>query len=244
MLLNNSYENVTWIDNGDNGHSSAIIAVIVQVLVFCLGLNLHVKIIAVAKKEKDLTWQIYICHSIIVTICYSFTIMFANILNFAPFIPSYTGSWFCYFGNFVQLYCWYAMAFHTLLVAVMKFAFIVHREVMLEFGQEKGQRIFLCINVGMPLIWTVLGMLVAENGRSPFSSVNSCHIVATNTTPSSAVKFLFCEFGHEVKGGAYAYIVYVIKRCYCAHQEILHVVIFSNIPEALFYYKIFRTVRT
>ena len=139
------------------------------------------------------------------------------------------------------------MAFHTLLVAVMKFAFIVHREVMTEFGQEKAQRIFLWVNLGLPLLWTVLCMLVAENGRSPFASVNNCHqqlLKPTNTTSPSAVKFLFCEFGHEVKGGAYAYIVYILKRCYCAQQEILHVVIFSNIPEALFYYKIFRTIRT
>ena len=142
MMLNNSYENVTWIDNGDNAHTTAIINVIFQVLVFGLGLILQLKIIVVARKEKDLTWQIYTCHSIVVTISYFFTIIFAA-MYFAPFIPSYTGSWYCYFGNFVLLYCWYSMTFHTLLVAVMKFAFIVHREIMTEFGQEKAQKIFL-----------------------------------------------------------------------------------------------------
>ena len=85
-LKNHIYVNVTSIDNGNNDHVSAILHIIVQVVLFGLGLILQVKIIVNARKEKGNTWQIHICHSIVLTIYYAFTIIFAALMHFAPSI--------------------------------------------------------------------------------------------------------------------------------------------------------------
>ena len=247
-MLNNSHENVTWVDNGDNSRIGAVLYVIFQVLLFGLGLILHVKIIIVARKEKDTTWQIHICHAIILPVYYSFTITFAALMNFVPFISSFTGSWLCYVAVFVLLYCHYAITNHTLLVAVMKFAFIVHREKVTEFGKEKAKKIFLWINLCFPLFWTALGMLSSEN--SVFSSVNVCFrhqqqqlLVPANTTSPGTIKTIFCEFGHEANLDGYVDILYILKRCCCIFLEVAHVGMSSNLPEAFFYHKIFRNMR-
>ena len=126
-------------------HIGAILHVIFQMLVFGLGLLLQVKVIIVARKEKGVSWQIYICHSGVLTLYYSFTIVFSSVMNFAPFISMYTGRWFCYVAWFVQLYCYHAVTNHTLLVAIMKYVFIVHRENVTEFGTERIKKIFLWI---------------------------------------------------------------------------------------------------
>jgi len=244
-MLNNSNENGTFIDNGDNASVGTILYVIVQVLLFGLGLILQLKIIVVARKEKDTTWQIYICHSIVLTIYYSFTILFAALMNFAPLTSMYTGSWLCYVGLFVQAYCYYAITNHTLLVAVMKFMFIVHREKVTAFGKEKVKLIFLRINLCFPLFWTTLVILSSEN--SIISSVNTCFqqlAVPTNTTSCGTIKTIFCEFGHQAIVGEHAYILYIIKRCGCIFLEIAGVGMSSNLPEAFFYHKLFRKMRT
>ena len=104
---------------------------------------MQVKVIVVARKEKGVSWQIHICHSIVVTLYYSFAITFAAVMDFAPSLSSSTGNWFCYIAWFVQLYCYHALSTHTLLVAIMKYVFIVHRENKTAFGKEKVKKLNL-----------------------------------------------------------------------------------------------------
>ena len=186
VLNNNSYEKVTYIDNGSNGHISAILHIIVQAVLLGLGLILQVKIIIIARKEKGSTWQIHVCHSIILIIVYSYTIPFETLMYFAPSTSSYTGMWFCYISSFLILYCFHSILNHSLLVAVMKYTFIVHLEKVREFGTKKVQKIFLWINLCFPLFWTALIVLTSE--RMVWSSLNTCFrhqeylMVQSNTT--------------------------------------------------------------
>ena len=244
MMLNYSYENVTLIDNSENASVGTLLYVIIQVLLFGLGVILQLRIIVVARKEKDTTWQIYICHSSLLIICYSFTIFFSGLMNFGPSTSIYTGSWICYFALSLHVYCYYAITSHTLLVAVMKFIFIVHLEKVIAFGKEKVKLIFLLINLCLPLFWTTLAILSYENNSTP--SINTCFqqlVLSTNTTSSGTIKTIFCEFGHQAKVWEHGYILYIIKRCCCIFLEIVYVAISSNLPEAFFYYKIFRKMR-
>ena len=105
MVLDNiNYENVEDIDNGSNGHISVILNIIVQAVLFGLGLILQAKIIIVARKEKGSTWQIHVCHSIILIIVYTHLIPFEALMYFAPSTSSYTGTWFCYVSSCLILY--------------------------------------------------------------------------------------------------------------------------------------------
>ena len=248
MTLNTRYEDVAWIDHDDSAHIGEILHVILQMLLFGLGLILQVKIILVARDEKDTTWQIHICHSVVLTIYYFFTIIFRALMHFVPFISSFTGSWLCYVAFFMQLYGYYAIINHTLLVAIMKFAFIVQREKVTEFGKEQTKKVFLWINLCFPLFWTALGMLSSEN--TAFPPINVCFqrqkqlLMPTNTTSQGTIFFFFCEFGHEANVGQYAYMIYIIKRGCCIFLEIAHLGISSNLPEVFFYQKIFRKMQT
>ena len=249
MKLNNSYENVTCIDNFNDSHTSAILHTVLQVFLFGLGLFLHVKVIAIARKEKDTTWQIFICHSVVLIIYYSLTIVFDAVMYFVPFLSNYTGNWICYVVSFMTLYCVYSIQLHSLLVAVMKFAFIVHLEKVREFGKSKCKKIFLWINLCFPLFWTVLARLTSDWDKYAFSSLNICFgqheelLVRVNTTSDSLMKFWSCISGHEAKTGADIYILHTIKQCWCVFASIVNLVMTSNLPEAFFYLKIFRKTR-
>ena len=248
MAFNNHiYENVTYIDNGNNDNVSTILHIIVQIVFFGLGLILQVKIILNERKEKGSTWQIHISHSVVLIIAYAFTIPFESLIYFAPFMSSYTGTWLCYIASFVILYCFHAILSHSLLVAVMKFAFIVHFKKVREFGDIKAQQIFLWINLCFPMIWTALMFVTSERMKWP--SLNTCFQhreqlrVQYDTTFRNITEFLVCEFGHEVESGGHAYILYIIGRCFCLFTMIGNGLIASNLPEAFFYHRIFRKMR-
>ena len=249
MVFDNiSYENVTYIHKGSNEHIGVILNVIVQAMFFGLGLILQVKIIIVARKEKGSTWQIHVCHSILLVIFYSYTIPFEALMYFSPFMSSYTVTWFCHVSSFLMVYCLHSILNHSLLVAVMKYTFIVHLETVREFGTRKVQKIFLWINLCFPLFWTALIVLTSE--RMVWSSLNTCFqhqeqqfIVQSNTTSHNITEFFICEFGHDVTNGGRSYILYIFGRFFCLFATIGNTVIGSNLPEAFFYYKIFRTMR-
>ena len=168
-------------------------------------------------------------------------------MYFAPFMSSYTVTWFCHVSSFLMVYCLHSILNHSLLVAVMKYTFIVHLEKVREYGTGKVQNIFLWINLCFPLFWTALIVLTSE--RMVWSSLNTCFqhqeqlMMQPNSTSRDTTEFFICKFGHDVKNGERSYILYILERCFCLLTAIGNSVIGSNLPEAFFYYKIFRTMR-
>lgn len=249
-MLNNSYANDASIDNVSNNtyHVSTILHILLQVLLFGLGLLLQVKIIITARKEKDTTWQIYMTHSIVLIIYYAFTISFDAVMYFVPSLSSYTGIWLCYIASFVTLYCVYSITIRSLLVSIMKFAFIVHDEKIRELGTPKAQKIFLWIFVCFPLFWTVCAILTSD--WDAFSSLNTCFgqqeqvLARYNTSSGNIMKFFFCDLDDKGEGGTHTYVLYIIKQCCCVFKSIVTAIISSNLPEAFFYHKTFRRMRT
>ena len=155
--------NITNIESFDSGVPvSAIIHILVQVLLFCAGLFIQIKIILVCKKEKDKTWQIHISHSIVLIIYYTFTIPFDAITYFIPFLSQYTGHWLCYIASFITLYGYYSAGAHTLLISVMKYVFIVHDKKVREIGEDKIKKAFFLINLAHPLLLTILTMITSD----------------------------------------------------------------------------------
>ena len=253
MVLNNSYGDDTRIDTSitnstNTSYGSTITHILFQILLYGLGLFLQVKIIITARKEKDTTWQIYIAHSIVLIIYYSFTIPFDAIMYFVPSLSSYTGSWLCYIASFVTLYCVYAMQIHSLVVSIMKFAFIVHDEKIRELGIPKAQKIFLWINLCFPLFCTVCAILTSD--WDAFSSLNRCFgqqeqiLARYNTSSGNIMKFFICDLDDNGEGGTHTYVLYIIKQCCCVSKSVVMTIITSNLPEAFFYRKIFRKMRT
>ena len=241
--------NNTFYDSSDKEGVSTIAHITFQVLLFCLGLLIQIKIIYVCKKEGDerTTWQIDICHAIVQITQFAFTITLEGFTHFIPVLSQMTGDWLCYMATFVTFYCGYSIVAHSLIISIMKYVFIVQHQTVSRIGKVRVRKWFLWINIAHPLFLTFLTILTSD--WDLFSSLNKCFGQKEDVLPShvtsvfSIKKLFFCEknYGdlphHEKTFG------YAIKQFVCATQTVVNLMINTNLPEAWFYYKIFCTIR-
>lgn len=247
-MSNHTSFNMTNIENPDSGVPvSAIIHLLVQVLLFCVGSFIHLKLIFVFKEDKNKAWQIHITHSIVCIIYFSFNIPFAAITHFIPFLSQYTGPWLCYIASFIMLYCYYEVIANSLLISVLKYVFVVHDRKARDFGEEKINKAFFLINLIHPLLWTILTMITSD--WESFIALINCFgqreqvLAQYNTSAGNIEKFFFCNLKKNDTQDSDVHTIYVIKQCICAFVSIGVLVIGSNLPEGFFYYKIFRKMR-
>ena len=241
--------NNTFYEPSDNEGVSTIAHIIFQVLLFCLGLLIQIKIIILCKNERDerATWQIDICHAIVQIIFFAFAITVEGLTHFIPVLSQLTGDWLCYMATFVTFYCYYSIVAHSLIISIMKYVYIVQHQKVSKFEKRRVRKWFLWFNIAHPLLLTFLTLLTSD--WDLFSSLNKCFGQKKDVLPShvnsvtSIEKLFFCEIDsgdlqHHKKTFGYS-----VKQFICATQTIVDLLINTNLPEACFYYKIFSTIR-
>ena len=221
-----------------------ISAIIIQVLLFSIGLPIHLKIISVCWKEKDgKTWYIHLIHSAALIIHFFFSILFHTIAHVLPNLSSLTGEWLCYCILFARINGYCIIAFNSLLVAVMKYTFIVHDEKARLIGEEKLKKLFLIVAFSVPFTSATIASVTKDiNG---FTDLVSCFGMKEvedekyDTWKKNLVKFFVCNHGwtdHDIEEN---YGLYVFQQSLCGIRTGVTMLINTNFPEAFLYFKIF-----
>ena len=134
-----------------------IALMVVAVLIYCLGVYFHVKIIQASRKDKDVTWKLDIANSIILLFNF-FQSMFMHTTTFiVKDLYLYTGEWFCYLFKVIANYTTFYMYGHAFIISLTKYTIIVHWKAAREWGNEKVAMLYFWINFTHPtisiLIW-------------------------------------------------------------------------------------------
>ena len=224
---------------------SPIIHISIQVLLFFLGLYIQTKTIFACKQEQIKTWHIHVTHAVVMTIYYGFFIPFQAATYFLPFLEEYVGGpWICYIASVVSFYCYHSILAHSLLVAIMKYSFIVHAMRVKAFGEEKLQKIFFWVNLILPFLLTVAAMFTTDFRtrsylKNCFSHKQDDWSLMNNGTSSSggSKKFLFCDLTDTPDE------IYWLVQFFCVSRSLLNIAICTNLPEGFFYYTIFKQMK-
>ena len=224
---------------------SPIIHIIIQAILFLVGLFFQTKTISVCMEEKGKTWHIHVTHSIVMTIYYGFFIPFQASTYFLPFLAQYVGgTWICYIASIVSFYCYHSILANSLLVAVMKYSFINHAMKVKAFGEEKLQKIFFWINLILPLLLSIAAMMTTDfQTRSALkncfgnSEVNKSQTLNVTSPAGGSKKFLFCDLTNTPE------YIYGLVQFVCVFRSSLNIAICTNLPEGLFYFMIFRSMQ-
>ena len=222
--------------------------IIIQVLLFILGLLIQFKIIYVSWKDREgNTWQIHMTHSIALVVYFAFIIPFWNVSSAFPNLSLYTGEWFCYLATFISLYGYSIIAFNSLLIAVMKYFFIVHNTKALEFGEERTAKGFLILGLILPLFLAIIPVVTKD--IEAYTGVSSCFgltgqaLKQSNTSENKMQKFFFCNLNTTANDNLGRYALYLMTQCLCVLKSSILILVATNIPEAFFYYKIFKRMK-
>ena len=223
---------------------SDIVNIIIQSIAFIIGLLINIRIIYVCLNDKSSkTRNIHIIYSIFSTIFYLFDIPFAAITNEVPNLSKYTGEWLCHISSFIIIFCIHIIFMNSFWTALMKYIFIVHWERALQWGHEKIERVLLTISLVLPLIFTIIIILTKD--FDSYETLNSCYGIETKKLdPVDGMKgFFLCDLTNLNTNDIQDYILYVMIQAMCISKSILTLPATTNLSEALFYYKIFKSMK-
>ena len=224
--------------------TSHIVHLLIQTVLFGIGLFHHVKIIHESKVERSKTWLIQISHTVITTFHFGIRIPFQAISHFVPNVSSYIGSWFCYIQAFNGFYGLQEISAHSLWIAVEKYILIVHHLKARPFGEDKIEKIFCCLHAICPVLLSIIPMLTTNYETR--ADLKSCFgltdesLDISNSSASGKRSFLFCDVSSYSE---ISVILPYVVQSFCVSRAMVNIVVGTNLPEAFFYYKIFQSMK-
>ena len=152
-----------------------------------------------------------------------------------------TGSWICIFGFFVLYPGIIFINFHTTVMAIMRYTFIVHDKKVASFGKQRTKNIFHGILGFVPIfmaIWIYFG--AADRDFDSVIAINQCNgsydkiflLLWSFNEPQDVLRAR-CGKSHEDPSST----IELIKLIQCGTSTALFLLLLSNIFEGFIYYR-------
>lgn len=155
-------------------------------------------------------------------------------------IGSIIGSWYCVLEYFWLVFGMTFILFHSFIVGLMRYVFVVHNEKVIRFEKESVKRMFFWAAILIPCAITIWGF-TNQRKVSAVSSLNKCNgihhevFLIENSFESTAKRnFCFLETYDEENSFE------ILKRISCTLHSIVYAILGFNVLEGLFYWRIVR----
>ena len=112
-----------------------------------IGEFINIKVLIMMKKENGIVKDVAKLFTVTQMIVWPFNLLFITSTDFIYPLNEVIGQWYCTFGWFFYYLCFTIMAFHSFIVALMRYFFIVHEEKVEAYGKQKVKKMFLIINL-------------------------------------------------------------------------------------------------
>ena len=226
-------------------------SITVLIIFFVIGLYLQIKIIRVSKKEKDVTWRLDVCNSTIKIVFFSHRIIFEIISYCVPSLHQYSGKWFCYYMLFVNLFGAISLIWHSFILALYKYVYILHQHHIRDLGVETSSFISSLLKIIIPAVLSISFM--ARPTIPSYACVFSClgkeveKSAEENETSADKVRrLLFCgfdRFNENGNHGTFGWFMNITNITGCFLTSMMVLIIMSTIVEAFVYQRIFSAMK-
>lgn len=219
-----------------------ILNILMQFIFYAIGLYFQIKICIACKTEKNKTWQIHISHAVIMSIFFATRIITKVVTLSLPSSTIEVASWICYINYLGMGFGIYSMAANSILVAIMKYIYIVHTWKAKKFGEGRIQKIFFIINFSFPLLLATSNLLlyIVASDFQPVLNLGSCFNPFREKSARPGYELITNLSDIFVGDGKDVSLGHLISKI----LNILVVFLLaSNFGEAFFYLKIFESMK-
>jgi len=227
-----------------NISAGAILNVIVQIILYFIGVLINGKIIFSCwqSRNHNKSWQLHILYSLSCIILFAFNIPFYFSMA-SPTLSSITGEWICYLAIFMNAFFSMIILMNSLMVAITKYIFVVHWDKALVYGHEKIQWASVILSV----LITIPGAIVrTAMKRYDTDSQQTCFGEDLNESKEkSGWKYIlnWCFSENLAPNEQWSYTHVVFLQIFCVLAHVVYGIMCCNLPEAFFYYQIFKTTK-
>ena len=228
-----------------NISASTILNVIVQIILYFIGVLTNAKIILTCwqSNKHNKSWQLHILYSASCIIFFTFHIPFAFFSMAAPDLSSFTGEWFCYLAIFIHVFFAGIILINSLMVSITKYIFVVHWDTALVYGHEKIQWASVILSVLITSSMAILKTALKRHDGTVELPLYSCFGSESDESREGiglkGMHLLWCFSENLEPNGQWRYI-HISLQILCTVAHVVYGIICCNLPEAFFYYQIFR----
>ena len=218
----------------------ATVYLIVRIIIILIGEYVQVKALNLFKRESCIVNDVLKLVSYVQMVYWPLFVIFETSTDFISPLREIIGTWYCVAGFFIITYGMTHIVFHSFVIGLMRYTFVVHSKRVANFGKERAKRFFLGMSFVVPAvatIWRFLGRLEV----STISSLNKCNgihhmsFLIENSLGSTA-KNNFClreEYEEDEANKPLA----VMKRTMCILSSLLYLIMGFNVVEGIFYWR-------
>ena len=215
---------------------------IVRFFLVIAGEILHIRLFKLMKKENGLVSDVTKLFTITQMIFWPFWLILTTGTDFIHPLTDVVGKWYCTFTWFFFYLGWIIISFHSFIVSLLRYCFIVHSKKVEAFGKEKVQNIFFIISFLIPLL-VVIWAAIEGTELNAMSFINKCYgnhhkVFLIDTSTLNVVKRNFCQFEVLETHHRLGAIVKFLRSVSCVTKVSLMLIMGFNITECFIYYKV------
>ena len=207
----------------------AVFSVFIQIKVFCL-----------AKKEQGILREVTQIYLLSCLICLPF-MLFVHATDFIHPLNEIFGQWICTLMRFTLYLQINIVTYHSFVVAMLRYCFIVQEEKVQRYGKEKTKKLFIVSSILIPLL--IVGWGFIENSEiDPVRYINRCNgidhkfFLASTTNLNPYISLNLINSNSEDLFGKF---LEIIKTTSFILKTFFNVLLALNLTEGFLYYKIF-----
>lgn len=222
--------------------AAAISTASVIMIVYAVGLCLHIRIIQISKKTKDMTWKLDITHSVLCIALYTYNVLIHPTTYFVEDLYLYTGEWFCYAAKVISQFLLMYLGTHSTIIAAMKYVVIVHEENIRTF-KTKIKEAFFVLNFSYPIMNILLMVLLIPNFFVLYGGHTHVNRCFGNQNRNYTKWFFMCDLIEPRNSYSVEGVFNIIKWVICKAHISLFYVSSVNVLDVLFYCRTFSFMR-
>ena len=219
---------------------------VIKTLILISGVFIHMKVSKMIDKENGLLKDITTLFVRVNTMLWPFLTFFSGIVDFVQPVNQLVGEWFCHSCEFIFYFLWNTMSFHSLVAAIMRYFFIVHRKKVSEYGKEKLKKFFFYLSFLLPFLF-VSWESIDGTELDSMSFINKCYgkhhrTFLLESSSLNIAKRYFCWFEDYDSKDTWRQVIALIRRISCIANKIIMSIIFINVIEGFLYWRIWTNI--
>ena len=211
----------------------------ISFVILVLGEYINTRVLQFVKRETGLVMDVLKVFLYVQMVYWPIATFFSASTEFVYPIGNMVGSWFCFAEFFWLVTGMTFILFHSFVVGLMRYIFVVHEEKVICFGKDKAKNIFFWFAILVPCVLATWGFL-NNRDTSTIASLNKCKgqhhkVFLLENNYDSTAKRNFCYY--ESYEGQEDSIIATLKRISCTLHSVLFFILGFNVVEGLLYWR-------
>ena len=226
----------------------AILFFIIRLGFTILAVACNYRVIYVTRKDNGILNDIMKLQACIIMTFMPIRLIFMTLTDLIHPLNAILSRWICSSYWVIIKTSIQIIANHSLIIALIRYVFIVHNEKVIEYGKEKLKNLFWYLSIGIPifnLLWIATDLIRIDTNIA----INRCNGVdherffIQSWSSLGLIKKNFDNLQIYRDNNNLSILIAVLRRISKVIQRVWMIVLASNMVEGIIYYKLIQHMR-